>query len=205
MRNSTSVKTKLRKSSSMESTFSKFHLGEIKVCENPPQCHRRFRNSTSVKSKLANSTSVKSTLSRFYLGEIKICEFHLGEIKICEITPSVKSKFAKACLCYDPTPAQPRFSTAAAKVHFRRSKPRIFLVAAGFKPAWRAHQVQRPEPRESAERTRGTKPRLLQTMKPRSTTRSTHHRSESFKLPMTHVNTLNQYRRRSNALLLKRR
>ena len=31
-------------------------------------------------------------------------------------------------------------ATRFAKMHFRRSKPRILLVAAGFKPAWRVHQ-----------------------------------------------------------------
>ena len=55
----------------MKSQLSKTHLGEIKVCENPPQRNQRFRNSTAMKSKLANSTSVKSTFAKFHLGETR--------------------------------------------------------------------------------------------------------------------------------------
>ena len=60
------MKSKLANSTSVKSTFAKFHLCEIKV--------RKF-----------HLGEIK--IREFHLGEIKVREFHLGEINVCEIPP----------------------------------------------------------------------------------------------------------------------
>ena len=99
-----------------------FHLNEIKIFEITTQWNHNFRKLTSVKSKF----------SKFHLGEIKICEFHLGEINVCEIPPRWNQRLR----------IPPRWN--------QRLRNSTSVVAAGFKPAWRAHQVQRPESSRSA-------------------------------------------------------